>query len=312
MSRYNTGTPFRESSPWSHTTGHQTGMVSNVKHQPVGPGLRRRQLARDLHELRLAAGLDTFAVAAEMRCHRSLISHYETGDRVPKYPDLKMLLQLYQAEDRLEDLGELRDMANHRGWWHTYKLPHTLQKYLGLEHDAIEVRRFTLELVPGMLQTEGYAQELAKEHPHPQDGDRSLEAKLRRQERLANGEVTLSVVMSEALLWRTAGMGSVGAEQLARIQAALTEPHVEVSVLPFTAGAHSSTSSAFTVLIFPADLLSPVVYQDHTDGSGLMDDQKVVDRMIGRFNDLRAKALDQESTDQLISKVMRATKRKGK
>jgi Domain of unknown function (DUF5753) len=85
-------------------------------------------------------------------------SHIEIGRNAVRKPDLEVLLRLYGALDRLETLEDLRREGTRRGWWATYRLPpEWLQAYIGMEADAISVRGFELELIPGLLQSEDYA-----------------------------------------------------------------------------------------------------------------------------------------------------------
>lgn len=96
--------------------------------------------------------------AAALDCARSRISHIETGRNDVRKPDLEVPLRLYGALDRLETLEDLRREGTRRGWWATYRLPpEWLQAYIGMEADAVSVRGFELELIPGLLQSKDYA-----------------------------------------------------------------------------------------------------------------------------------------------------------
>ena len=54
--------------------------------------------------------------------------------------------------------------SRQKGWWHTYgdSLEESFRTYVGLEADAIAVRSYESEYVPGLLQTEEYAREVIR------------------------------------------------------------------------------------------------------------------------------------------------------
>jgi len=58
------------------------------------------------------------------------------------------------ALEKFDVLNELRKDARKPGWWSTYRLPQWLKGYVGLENDALSTKVFSLELVPGLLQTQ--------------------------------------------------------------------------------------------------------------------------------------------------------------
>lgn len=253
-----------------------------MTNQPVGPALRRRLLAKELVKLREAAGLKPPAVANSMRCDRTQISHYEAGRRLPTYPALVLMLSIYGASDRLEELTEWLDLANQRGWWDLTGLPHLIKMYLGLENDAVRVRYFTQELVPGLVQTESYARALEARHGNA-DPDPAVKVRLQRQERIGHG-LTVEVVMSEGLLWRTLNMGPAGADQLRFLAA--EHPGISLSVLEYSSGAHRSMSGGFTLMDFPAGM-DPIAYLPYAQGSHLVDDRGVISKLSDLHDELR-------------------------
>jgi transcriptional regulator with XRE-family HTH domain len=268
---------------------------------PVGPALRKRQLAKQLTDLRSGAGLDTTAVAKALRCDRSQISHYEAGRRLPRYTDLVVMLQLYGAADRLEVLGELLEQASERGWWDTVGLPSWLRVYAGLEADAHRVRCFSLELVPSLLQNATYAREvLTRHHSIDADLERDVAARMRRQERLGES-LSVEVVLSQALLERTQHMGEVGKNQLRWLRSATGVPGVTLRVLPFAAGLHRSGSGSVTILDFPDQTAPSVGYVMYALGGHLVDDPPVVAALDELYQELCDQALGLQESASMLS-----------
>jgi transcriptional regulator with XRE-family HTH domain len=273
----------------------------------LGPAMRRRQLGRQLRELREAAELRMEDAATALDCARSRISHIETGRYAVRKPDLEVLLRLYGALDRLDTLEELRREGTKRGWWSTYKLPDWLQAYLGLEDDAARVRTFSLEPIPGLLQTEAYARLLYTIRPRsPEEVDRRVAVRMQRQARLtAPDPLTLSVVLSEAAIRRTLALGALGIEQLDRLATTSERPNVTVRVLPFEAGVHRSMSGSFTLLDFAEGVSPPIAYQEYAVGGHLVDDQDAVQQLSDLHDELREQALGCAESLAMISELTR-------
>jgi transcriptional regulator with XRE-family HTH domain len=257
-----------------------------------GPGLRRRYLAQQLKDLRETAGIEQEHVAGAIRCARTRVTGFESGRSIPSFTELPVILNLYKALDRLEELENVRDAANERGWWAIYGLPVAIKNYIGLESDASVIRCFTLELVPGVLQTEAYARDTF--HQHHNVGvqlEHGVAARMERGRRISSGK-NLMVVASEALLHRTLGMGQCGHEQIMVLIDAARRTGVDIRIIPFAGGAHRSRSGMFTVLEFPEDLASPVAYQEGTFCADTTDDADVVAQLMETFGELYEMSVD--------------------
>lgn len=272
----------------------------------VGPPMRRRQVGGQLRELRESAGLRMEDAADALGCSRSRISHLETGRYGVRKPDLEVLLRLYGALDRLEQLEEMRRQGAKRGWWSTLRLPDWLKGYLGFEDDAIIVRIFALEPIPGLLQTEAYARLLYTILPQPsREVDRRVAARMHRQARLTAADpVVLSVVMSEAALMRTLALGAVGIEQLRHLLVSGELPNVTLHVLPFATGVHRSMSGSFTLLEFAPGVSAPILYQEYAVGGHLVDDTDAVQDLSDLHDQLRDQALGCHESLTMISELI--------
>jgi transcriptional regulator with XRE-family HTH domain len=150
----------------------------------AGPTIRRRQLGAALRQLRADADETREQTAFVLGCSPTKVTYLESGRNVIGKTELIVLLQHYDAGDKLDALEELRTEAGKRGWWSTARLPEWLAAYVGLETEASSVRSFELELIPGLLQTEAYARDLhvLRGALKPDDLERRVQARLRRQE----------------------------------------------------------------------------------------------------------------------------------
>lgn len=278
----------------------------------AGPTLRKRQLGMELRRLRDAAGLTREAAADEIACSPTKITHLESGRNSPRKAELKVLLQLYGASTQVHAaLEELRREASERGWWSTARLPEWLAAYVGLEADASSLRALALELIPGLLQTEDYAREthlLAKHMTQPDEVDRWVSARIRRQHRLTDSEpLQFTAVVSEAALRRCASHPSIAPGQLRHLIERAGLPNVDLRVLPFSAGMHPSMSGSFALLSFPDEALPDAAYQEYAVGGHLIDEPTIVGRLDRLYDALRDQALGADESLVLISELLTLT-----
>jgi hypothetical protein len=79
--------------------------------------------------------------------------------------------------------------------------------------------------------------------------------------------------------------------------------HVNVQVLPFSAGAHPAMDGAFSILGFPEATDPDVVYLENQAGSLYLEEELEIDRYARMFSHLIAKALDPEESRRMIARI---------
>ncbi|WP_201776684.1 helix-turn-helix domain-containing protein [Allosalinactinospora lopnorensis] len=269
---------------------------------------RGRQLRRELHRLREAAGLKTDDVAEQLDWSKAKISRIETGKSRVTPSDVRLLVQIYGVKDEREreTLITLAREARRKGWWHNY--PGVFAStYVGLEAEATSVRTYETQLVPGLLQTEQYMRALirsARADMSPDEAEQRVAARKERQEILhQTNPARLWVILDEAVLRRTVGNPETMREQLGRLIEVSELPHVDLQVLAFGSGAHASMGVSFTILDTPTANNTGVVYIEHLSGHLYLDDEPDYDRYKLAFEHLRAKAGDPDEAVELIDHI---------
>jgi len=266
-----------------------------------------RLLGGELRRLREAAGLSREAVARHLDCHASKVTHFENWRYPVKRPDLESVCRLYGVADRFEELDAIRRVASQPGWWTRYDLPTWLGDLIGFEDSAKLERVVELELIPALLQSEGYARrimQLGTRSLPPAELDRRVAIRLERQKRLIASEpLELSAVISEAALIRTASDRTVGAEQLRKFITDAALPNVSLRVLPLTAGLHA-VSGSFTLLDFAPDVPLKVAYEEGAVSGRVVDGEGVVQSLSGMHGRLRSQALDDEKSLALVTQLL--------
>ncbi|MBO7939078.1 MULTISPECIES: helix-turn-helix domain-containing protein [Streptomyces] len=279
-------------------------MASNVN-----PTVRRRRLGQELRRLRELKGMTAEEVAERLLVSQSKISRLENGRRSISQRDVRDLCGVYEVEDQrmVDSLMEMAKDSRQQGWWHAFgDVPYSV--YIGLETDAASLRVYDPQVVPGLLQTPQYAEALisgALPEAPPQDIDKRIQVRLRRQERISTGEnpLRLWAVLDEAALRRRVGNRQVMIEQLEYLLEMSQLPHVTVQLIPFTMGAHPGVSGQYAILEFPDAADSSVVYIEGVTSDLYLEKPQDVQKYSVMYEHLRAQALNADQTREFIQRA---------
>ncbi|MDA3646797.1 helix-turn-helix domain-containing protein [Saccharopolyspora indica] len=269
---------------------------------------RQVHLGRQLRQLRTSAGVSLEEAAAHLERSRATVGHWERGHSRVSAKDLDALLKFYRApEDLVEQLQKLRRESGQRGWWQSYKLPSDLAPFVGFEAEASEIFHYELGLIPGLLQTEGYARavhEVGRLKLSDAELQSWVDVRLKRQERLnSGGGLTLHAVIAEEALHRVVGSRTVMVDQLEHLIAVAKRKTVNLQVLPFSAGAHAGSVGPITVLRFDDASHDDVAFSDTPLGGHVIDDLRDVAELSRLFSALQAQALSGEESEGLLRSI---------
>lgn len=265
--------------------------------------VRRLQLGRELRRLREQAGVSRSAAADELECDLSKMSRLETGKLTLRSAEVRALLVLYSAPaDEVERVQRMAREARRRN---TQRVPDWARTYVGLEADAAEIKKFEIELVPGILQTEGYIRAVTRAADptrDPSEVERLVATRKQRQARLSDHDAPLLwVVMNEAVVRRPVGGQAVMTEQIEWLLDVSSRPTVSLQILPFSCGAHAAMGSSFTILRLDDPPDARVVYLEDLWSADYIDRLDRVTAYDTTFDRLCASALDAESTSGLLT-----------
>jgi hypothetical protein len=173
-------------------------------------------------------------------------------------------------------------------------------EFLGYERSASTIKAFTQLIIPGLIQTDDYARAILQVRRVSRIDER-VDLRMERQELLDQADCPeISYVIDEAALHRRVGGPAVMRRQLRRLREAMDHPKISIDIIPFSAGAHQSMSSSFTVLEF-ADWDEDVLYQETSQGSvTTREDQDQVAEYIERFDLLRSMSIYGQDAVDLI------------
>jgi transcriptional regulator with XRE-family HTH domain len=278
------------------------------------PTVRLRRLGTELKRIRDELGLSLDAAEVRLGRSASSISKIENGRVALPKRDLIFILDCYGVTDQplREMLYTLSSEGRKQGWWRHYA--DALSPYgmdlMSLEHDAAVFRSFETIVVPGLLQTEGYARALIETGavlmPGDLEGDleRVIHVRMKRQEVIHRTQpLRCTFLLSESVLRLLVGGCDVMREQYQHLIELSLLPQIELHVLPFTVGAHLATTGSFLIL----DLVEPslsVVFLETMTSSLWVEQPDDVGRYSLAFDHLCASALSDSESRSLIANAM--------
>lgn len=282
------------------------------------PTVRRLQLGNELRHARQKSGREQHEAAKELDCADSKISRLELGQGGISKGDLKLLLEFYAVDPAdMQWMFDLARTRSTRGRWAGYRavFPEWFRMYVDLETDAESIRQTKAEIVPGILQTEGYIRALHASAVRTGDSvDAVLESRTERQQIMdRKAPPAMRFVLSESCLRRQVGDASVMQDQLLHLEKLAQRDNIDIQVLPFDAAAQTGASTQtggvsynFTMLRIPASGVSSGLefcYVECFDDARYVDDEDAVSGYERFWDQLQAAALGPDETLDLLRSV---------
>lgn len=248
----------------------------------------------ELKRRREEAGISQVELGARVFVSGGYIGQFEQAIRKPQLDIAQRIDEVLQTDGIFERLWNklIKDQ----------RYAEYFAKAAELERLATKICEFAPALVPGLLQTAGYARAVTLAmNPFATDEyiDDKVSGRLERQHILKDATRPVYwVVMHENVLRIPVGGPAVMAEQLERVAALARERTVLVQVLPYTAGAYALMNGMLELMEF--EDAPPTAYTEAVYSGNLLDDPAVVKRAYAAYDLLRAAALSPEASLALI------------
>jgi transcriptional regulator with XRE-family HTH domain len=272
-------------------------------------------LAAELRRLRAEAELSREQVAAQTGVNEGTLYRLETARARPQRRTLLALLDLYGVSEAVRsDLLDLSKSADGQGWLRPYQseLPEEYAAYINFEAEARSVRNYESLFIPGLLQTEDYARAVITgtlPMASQPEVEQRVQARIERQELLtAERPLELWAIVDEAAVRRMVGGPGVMRGQLLHLLQAVDRPNITVQVITFDAGAHPGMPGSFVYMEFGEAADPELVYIDTLAGDLFLEAEADLRRYSQMFDHLRATALSQSQTTDMISAVTESLK----
>ncbi|MFD9815672.1 Scr1 family TA system antitoxin-like transcriptional regulator [Streptomyces sp. NPDC059080] len=259
-----------------------------------------QRFGRDVREVRLARKLTQKHLAKSTGYSDGYVSKVESGTLLPR-PSMKFAKGCdvaFGTGKLFTGMLERIEEGDHPSWF----VP-----YLNLEKKATRILDYSANLVMGLLQTEAYARAVFRAS-HPREDADLIEgrvaARVRRRELFEQENPPLLwVILQEGCLRTAVGGSDVMAGQLEYLLEVAASPHVDLQILPFSAGAPGAHERPFTLLAF--DDSPTVLYADGPQGGKLYDSDPTVSLHLDSYDRLRAHALSPTESLALIKSLLK-------
>ncbi|GGS41141.1 helix-turn-helix transcriptional regulator [Streptomyces griseoviridis] len=202
----------------------------------------REHLAGRLREIRKDAGISGRELAVRCGWSESKSSRIENARTPPADSDIKAWCRACSAEDQVPDLiAANRQSADAHVQWKRLQRSglRRLQESTGDLYEQTKMFRvYVSDVIPGFLQTPGYATALlssiADFRGTPDDVSDAVAARMRRNQVMSNGARRFSFVLEEAVLRYRLCSAETMAAQLGHLLGVMDLQNVAVGIVPFS------------------------------------------------------------------------------
>ncbi|MFH8528489.1 helix-turn-helix domain-containing protein [Streptomyces tendae] len=214
---------------------------------PLHPSSRvqkaREELAGRLREIRKDAGISGRELAVRCGWSESKSSRIENARTPPSDADIKAWCRACDADDQTADLiAANRQSADAHVQWRRLQRSglRRLQESTGdLYRQTQMFRTYVSDVIPGFLQTPGYATALLSSiagfRGTPDDVGDAVAARMRRNEVLSNGARRFAFVLEESVLRYRLCSAETMAAQLGHLLGVMDHQNVAVGLIPLSA-----------------------------------------------------------------------------
>jgi transcriptional regulator with XRE-family HTH domain len=253
---------------------------------------------------RTQAGLSQTDLGARVHFSGDLVSKIEMGQRIATE-------EFTAACDGLPNLATGGALTELRGLMKeaikNRALPGWFVDWPRKEAMARSLRWFELVAVPGLLQTEEYAQAVLRTQvmATEEQVEDMVRARMERQSILTREHPPMFwVIFDEGVLRRPVGGVEVMAGQLVRLAEAAQQPNIVLQVIPLAVGAHQGMSGNFVIADFAEG--PPAVYQDTAARGQIIEDSDDIAVVTVMWETLKAEALSRSASQELIKEVVKS------
>ncbi|MEU3962935.1 helix-turn-helix transcriptional regulator [Streptomyces buecherae] len=201
----------------------------------------RQAVGRKLRDIRKRAGLTVTELGLRCAWHHSKTSRIENARTAPSVTDIRLWCQACDAEDEVEALLSkvLAAEEMYTEWRHQVRsgMKHLQGSSASLFGRTRLFRVYSSTLVPGLLQTEGYASALLttiatfREVPVA-DGPAAAAARVERSQIIHEAGRRVVLLVEESALRHQIGDAEAMAAQLGYLLAAGALPAVSLGIIP--------------------------------------------------------------------------------
>ncbi|MBQ1158378.1 helix-turn-helix transcriptional regulator [Streptomyces smyrnaeus] len=251
-----------------------------------------------LANYRRAAGYTQRSLARLVCAEEETVASIEQGRRALK-SDLAE-----QLDELLDTKGALAVAVKHMPEMDKYPL--WAEEFIDREQEAVAISSFENQVIPGLLQTEGYARAVFDSRVPslgPDEKGVRVAGRLKRQGILQRKvPPTVSFVIAQAVLMDRIGGEGIWREQAQRLREAADLPGLSLQIMPFGRQTHAALDGPFVLLETPDN--EHLGYMETQRGSMLVSDGNEVSILARKYAMLRTQALNAEDSRDLLTHLL--------
>lgn len=282
-----------------------------ARREAIVQTLRAQWLGQQMRQLRERRGITLKQAAEFLERDFSSVARWERAEWPFRRGVVVSLLDLYGEHDgrernRFIQLAE--DAWRTDRWDDDYDelVDASFIDFPWLETRAEQISSWDAFLMPGLLQTPGYAEAVIRNAEGERATDFSvakwLQLRLDRQRVLSREPaVRVAAIIDESVLRRPVGRPALMRAQLQHLSGLLQRPNIDLRVLRSRVGLHAGLDGSFVLFRMPKPY-PEVAYAETLGGRRFMESPRSK-RYALAYHRLRDVALDQRETAALISKI---------
>ena len=272
-------------------------MVRRNAEDAVGAGVSNAALFGEvLRHFREAALLTQAALAQRIPCDRSHVAKVEAGISVPQDTFAKA------CDELLGTGGVLLRLWKKVDWYPEVQHPDWFARRARMDAEAIALREYQEQVVPGLLQAPGYAHALFSQISTGNEIEERVRARLSRQPRFLADDGPLYVaVLDESCLRNAVGSPEVMRDQCAHLLGVAQRPNIRIQVVPTGLFGLVPPKSSMSLIDLPGERW---VYSESLSQGHFTNDPADYARHSRTYDVLRADIPSARESAALISDVM--------
>lgn len=257
----------------------------------------RARFAEELRILRTSRGYSLRQLGERLGWDWSLFGKMENGETVGGPEVVQALDQHYGTPGMLLTLWELA-VSDKTQFRERYR------RYMSLEAEATSLWHFAVSVLPGLLQTPGYAREvLASGGLKGAALDQQVEARMGRRELLSgDGAPRFRTILSEAVLRTSLRNSTDWRRQLEYLLDQEERDAVTIQVSPFSAGLHGLTNC--DVMFLRLSDGRTVAYAENGYQGELVEETTPVEQLQRAYDAVRDQALSPAESRKFILRIL--------
>ncbi|MFG2554256.1 helix-turn-helix domain-containing protein [Streptomyces sp. NPDC048581] len=269
----------------------QRRTVTSRSHEP------RLRYAEEVRRLREGRGLTLRELADQLGWDWSTLGKLERGQTLGSPEVAQALDEYYGTPGLLLALWELA-VGDPTQFKEQYR------RYMLLEGEAVSLWQFSVSVLPGLLQTDGYAREvLATGGIKGEELTKQVDARLSRRELLVGEDgPPFRAILAEATLRTPSRDAGVWREQLEYLVEAAERPNITLQVLPQSSGLHGLVGT--DVMFLKLHDGRTVAYTETAYHGELVQESRDVDRLQRAYDSMRDLALSPAESLKFIGQML--------